>query len=334
MIIFHKSVNNAAGGVHIAGENIRDAEGARHTDITYPKHCVNAVFVNEIKLQGVGTVEQDNNLFESAVSFQLFEIFKHLDLFLAEAEIVAIRHKLFQLFQAGGKISSFPAGTGQDNQRYIAVICPGFLESIRVLFPGNFVDAVLALVAACCGSIDALVTGSGVELPLVGINGAIAENRLQRSLERNGIINGHGAGARAAVKQIERRLGECCELGAFSQRQSIIAVDQQRGTFRFDLATELFFMGNEIFFAVPLAPEINLGIGICNDLLRRCLQEVVDNRAEAVRSCQGDGNGENGKQNCHNGCQNTPDLTGLLHLCFFFFLFAHDCSFLLKKEGG
>ena len=333
VIVLHKGVNNAAGGVNIAGENIRDAEGACHTDITYPKHCVNAVFVNEIKLQGVGAVEQDNNLFESAVSFQLFEIFKHLDLFLAKAEIVAVRHKLFQLFQTGRNIRTFSSGTGQDNQRYIAVICPGFLESIRVLFPGNFVDAVLALVTACCGSVDAFITGSGIEFPLVGIDCAFTEDRFQSGLQGSSIINGHRAGACAAIEQIEGRLGESCELGAFSQRQGVIAVDQQRGTFRFDLAAELFFMGNKIFFVVPGTPEINFGIGIRNNLLGGCLQEVVDNRAEAVRSCQGDGNGENGKQYCHNGSQNTPDLSRLLDLCFLFFLFAHDCSFLLKKRG-
>ena len=91
---------------------------------------------------------QSNDLLENAILLQLLQILEHVDLFLAQPQVVTIGHILGQFRMTAGQVSTLTAGAGQHHQRHIAIVCPGALQSIGILFPGHFIDAVLRLIAA------------------------------------------------------------------------------------------------------------------------------------------------------------------------------------------
>ena len=237
MVVLQESIHNTAGGVDVTDQNISDCVDAGHTHVADPQDCIDAVVVNKVQLQRIGGVKQHNDLFEGTLLLQLLQILEHLDFFLAKALVITVSHVLFQFRKTAGQVSTFTTGTGQHNKGHIAVVCPGALQSIAILFPRNFIDSILCLIAAGGIRVDALIASSSIEFPLVRIHSTLAEGCFQSRLQGNCISSRYLTGTGATIHQVKCRLGEGGDLAALRQRQGVVAVYQQGCTLTFNRFT-------------------------------------------------------------------------------------------------
>ena len=281
MVVPQEGVHKPAGGVDVAGQDIGHAIDAGHAHVADPQHCVNAVVVHKVQLETVGGVEEHHDLLEHALLLQGLQILKHLHLFLAQLEIVAVGHIGLQFGQAAGQVGTLAAGTGQYHQSHIAIVGPSVLEGIGVLAPGHLVDPVLTLIAAGGVGIHPLIAAGGIELPLVRVDGVLAERPVQGGLERYRVIGGNLAGTGTAVQQIEAGLRKGGELRALGQRQSIVPVHQESSSLLLDLLAQFLFIGHQVLFALVIAPKVNGCVGVRYNFLGLSVQCHVDRRGKS-----------------------------------------------------
>ena len=304
VVVLEEGVHDAARGVHRAGQDVGHGGDAGHAHIADPQHRVDAVVVHKVQLEGVGGVEQHHDLLEGALLLELLQVLQHLDLLFAQAQVVAIGHIGLQLGQAAGQVRPLAAGPGQHHQGHVAVLGPGALQGIGILAPGHLIDAVLRLVAAGGVGVHPLVAGAGVKLPLLGVDGIVAEGPVDGGLEGDGVVRGHLAGAGAAVQQVKAGLGEGGELGARGQGQGVVPVDQQGRALRLNVVAQLLFKGHEVVFVLVIAPEIDFGVGVGDDLLGLGPQGHVDSGGKGVGD--GDGHDAHHQQQGGDHCEDGP----------------------------
>ena len=319
VVVLEEGVHDAAGGVHLARKDIGHAQDAGHAHVADPQDGVDPVIVDKIKLQGVGGVQQDHDFFEGPVLFERLQVFKHLDLFLAEAEIIAVGHICLKLRKARGQIRALAAGTGQNHKGHVAVGGEGVFERVGVFFPGDLIDAVLRLIAAGRRGVLALITRGSEELPHVQIDGAFAKVLLQRGFERDRVVRGDLAGAGPAVKEVEAGLREGGELRSRRERQGVVAVDEKSRALGLDIAAELLFKGYELLFAFVIGPEKDLRAFSGDDLL--CFRAKGDVDRVVKGSCDRDRHDGNDHQHSKDRGQDLPNPAGFFHkelLCIIF----------------
>ena len=313
VVVPQEGVHKPAGGVDVAGQDIGHAIDAGHAHVADPQHRVDAVVVHKVQLEAVGGIEEHHDLLEHALLLQGLQILKHLHLFLAQPEVVAVGHIGLQLGQSAGQVGTLAAGAGQHHKSHIAVVGPSGLEGIGVLAPGHLVDPVLSLIAAGGVGIHPLIAAGGIELPLVRVDGVLAERPVQGGLQRYRVIGGHLAGAGTAVQQIEAGLRKGGELRALGQRQSIVPVHQEGSSLLLDLLAQFLFIGHQVLFALVIAPEVNGSIGIRHNFLGLRVQRHINRRGKC-RCHRNSHNADHQENSCDRG-QHRPQLTAffLLH---------------------
>ena len=270
-IIVCPGVHQAAGGVDLTGQDIShsfDAALARAAD---PQSCIDAVVltagfrVQEVQFQSIGTVDQDNDLFEGTLLLQSLELLEHLFFSIIQLQVVGnafIRNGGIAVL-VGCQIVALTAHTGEHHDSSIAVGSKGVFQTGFCMdhAPRHFIDgegAAVALhfrVAACilaAGAVAGLV-----EIPQSTINAHVP--LFQSGLQGRGVIGHfHRAGTRTAVHGIHDRVAEQAHLRAGSQRQSTVVVLQQNSALCLHLTSHFFLMGCQIILVFISGLEVGV----------------------------------------------------------------------------
>ena len=206
MVILQEGVHDVPGRVHFARQDVRHGGQAVDAHVSGPYHRVDVILIKEIQLEGAGRVEQHNDLFERPLFLERLQIFKQVHFFLAQTEIVAVRHIGFQLGQTGGQVRTFSGGTGQHDQRCIAIAGKGGFQRIGIFVPWHLVDAILGGISAGEGGVFPLIAAGDIEFPQVSVDAPGLEAVLQRGVQAGSLAGGDKGGAGAHLHGIDRGL--------------------------------------------------------------------------------------------------------------------------------
>ena len=322
VVIVAVGIHQAAGGVHIADQNLGHGVDAGDAHIANPEGGVNVILVvlQEIDLQGIGRVDEHNNLLNLAVLLHLGQIGKQCLLILVECQIVDL---------AVGQVCALAADAGEGDDGGIAVVGHAVFHLIGVDVPRHLRGS-RALggnrTAACAGVV---LTGTGgVEVPQRGVDGCA--HLFQRGAQGVGGGSVNVAGARAAIDQVHTGGREGADLRVLGKRQGVVVVHEQGCALGLDLLAEHETVVHHLLRGSEVTGEV-----LCVGVLVFQLPEGTTNKRRN-RVVEG---GENlGKRDEYDhehsaeDCQNLPRQHGLalgLFVGFFqrfllCFDFVHD----------
>ena len=265
-VVIAVGIHQLAGGIDGAVEQAADGVDAALAHFAHPHAGVNAVVhaadigVEEVQLNGVGGVEEDDDLADLAAGLALAQGLEEVLLLLAQLQDVSAAVPC----AVPGQIGAFAADAAQHYDCGVAIVSHGIPLGLGVNALGNFADqesGVLKdiVVQRTGGSHQTVVLAraGGVEVPQGGIDGKAVG--FQGVLQVDGGGGVHSAGTGAAVDEVGSGGTKKAHLGAFRQRQGVVPVEQQGGAVGHDLFTQLFggsgllLAGGVIGFIVDLA---------------------------------------------------------------------------------
>ena len=227
-------------------------------------------------MQCAGGVEQDNNFFEDSLLLQSGQIFQQLPLLCAKLQIIAIGHIGLQCFQTIRKIGTLTRRTGKEHNCSVTVIREGRLHSFGIFLPRNLVDPILIRASAGKLRVDTFVSGGLIKLPEFLIDTTGRKAVLQSRIQAYRVSSRHKGGADSRQNRVRSRLRKQGHFGICSQGQCIVSVDQQRRSFRLNLAANSHIVGYQFLFRLIIGPVENLCVLSGNDFLRLRIQRRID----------------------------------------------------------
>src|SRR5699024_5232222 len=130
-----------------------------------------------------------------------------------------------------GQVGALTADTAEDHDGGVAVLGDRVPLGVGVAALGNFVDGVLGIIdnivvqrAGSGGQAVACPCAGGVEIPHGGVDGKSVFLQSLLEVEGAGL---HAAGTGAAVDKVGAGGSEKTHLGALSQGQGVVIVEQQ-----------------------------------------------------------------------------------------------------------
>ena len=230
VVIIAVGIHQTAGGVDLAGQDLGHGVDAGDAHVTDPEGGVDVVLVvlEEIDLQGVGRVDEDDDLFDLTVLLHLGQVGQHVLLVLVQSQVVNL---------AVGKVGTLTANTGQGDDSGITVLGNAVFHVVGVDVPGSLGGGGTGRsnrAAIVAGIV--LSSAGGVEIPQGRVDGNA--DLFQGSAQGIGAGGINIAGAGAAVDQVRTGGGESADLGIRSQRQRIVVVHQQGCALGLDLLAE------------------------------------------------------------------------------------------------
>ena len=230
VVIIAVGIHQTAGGVDLACQDLGHGVDAGDAHVTDPEGGVDVVLVvlEEIDLQGVGRVDEDDDLFDLTVLLHLGQVGQHVLLVLVQSQVVNL---------AVGKVGTLTANAGQGDDSGITVLGHAVFHVVGVDVPGSLGGGGTGRsnrAAIAAGIV--LSSASGVEIPQGRVDGNA--DLFQGSAQGIGAGGINIAGAGAAVDQVRTGGGESADLGIRSQRQRIVVVHQQGCALGLDLLAE------------------------------------------------------------------------------------------------
>ena len=343
-VVVQIGIDHAAGRSDLTGEQLGHTVDAGLAHVADPHSGVDAVVlaadlrVQEVQLNGVGGVDQDDDLLEGAVVLQGLEVCEQFLLFSRQSEVVAVALLAGDPGVAGavltaGQVSALAAGAGEHDDSSVAVLGKAGL-SAGELAPGSLVDGILSVGFEGVGDSSrgnaAVVLHhviGAVQVPQRLVDGdALA---LESLLEAGSLGGIDGAGAGAAVHQVNRTVTEQADLGTAGQRQRSVVVLQQGSALGLNLCAESLFVSGALLVGGKIALEV-LGItrGLAlDDLVGRCTEVVVHGGGVVIGN--GGANDRTCGQHCGNARQGAPQRNAVA-----LFLLCHVSLLLGKSING
>ena len=252
-VVVAVGIDQAAGGVDLAGQDLGHGIDAGDAHVTDPQCGVDVVLVvlEEIDLQGVGRVDEDDDLFDLTVLLHLGQVGQHVLLVLVQSQVVNL---------AVGKVGTLTANTGQGDDSGITVLGNAVFHVVGVDVPGSLGGGGTGRsnrAAIVAGIV--LSSAGGVEIPQGRVDGNA--DLFQGSAQGIGAGGINIAGAGAAVDQVRTGGGESADLGIRSQRQRIVVVHQQGCALGLDLLGQSQTVVDHLLGGVEVTGVI-LGVGV------------------------------------------------------------------------
>ena len=252
-VVVAVGVDQAAGGVDLAGQDFGHGVDAGDAHVTDPQRGVDVVLVvlEEIDLQGVGGVDQHDGLFDSAVLLHLGHVLQHGLLVLVEGQVVDL---------VVGEVSALAADAGQGHDGGIAVLGNAVLDLVGVDVPRHLSGDFTGGGDGTGGIAGVILAGAGgVEVPQGGVDG-------DTDLFEGGAqgVGGGGidvAGTGATVHEVDAAAGEGADLRVGSQGQRVVVVHQQGSALGLDLLGQSQTIVDHLLGGVEVTGEV-LGVGV------------------------------------------------------------------------
>ena len=292
-VVVQIGIDQRAGGGDSAGQQLAHTVDAGLAHVADPHSSVDAVVltadlgVEEVQLDGVGAVDENDDVLEGAVVLQSLQVLQQLDLFSGQSEVVAVAlltgdPAVAGAILAAGKVCALTAGAGEDHDGSVAVLSKAGLSAGQSA-PGSLVDSVLGV---CLQSIG---DGSGGHAAVLAHHGVRAVQvpqglvdgdalSFQSLLEAGSLAGIDRAGAGAAVHQVHRAVAEQADLSAAGQRQGIVLVLQQSRALGLDRRAQFGLVSLALLIGSKALLEVFgiAGILAVDDLIGRCIQSDVD----------------------------------------------------------
>ncbi len=286
--VVHKGVHGAAGGVHLAGQDIAQGVEAGLAGAGGQDDGLDGgIVLNPSQLHGVGGVDYHDHLVELAGDLlnhgklpggglQIVLIQAQILGVLAEAQAGGGEHGALAVIregigyvgiQAGGQVGALAARAGEDDHGYVGIgRC--LVEHPRRLILG---DGGLGAgpVLAHHADAGALVPPAGVEAGQVLI---VLDARLLDAFQQGdgGVQPGQGAGAGAAVHGVGGRPAEGIHLGALPQGEQAALVLEQHKALVGNVLAQGAGVGDALLADVAAAPQ-----GHAHDAVQRSGEDHV-----------------------------------------------------------
>ena len=309
-IIVAVGIHQLAAGVDRAVQQVADGFDTRLPNFTHPHtgihtvvHAANRRF-KEVQFNRIGTIEQNNDLFDLTSVFHLSQLCQKVALFLAQREHIAITIA----DSVPRNVGALTADTRDDHNGGITVISDGVPFSIRVSRHRNFVDGKVCVIE------DVVVQTSGILFAAIvfactgGVK--IPHSRVDREtvifqciLQCHSSRGVHATRTRTAIDEIHAVLADESHFAALCQWQSILAIQHQDSTVCFYAFADgfrrilLFFTVSEISFKMNFA-------FIADSLARFYTQNHIDDRGVVV--CNRAANHGDSEQNGKNAGTDAP----------------------------
>ena len=248
----------AAGGIHLAGEDVADRVHAHLAGGADPQRGVHPVLriVQEGGFHLVGEVEDDDDLFDCAGVLLSLQTPKQRLLVGAELQVVAVHGvslaavgvvQLTDGIRPAGHVAALAAQAGNEHQGRVAVLGEGGAIGRLHRLPGRLADGLRAGHAAAGGSGGAAVAGlffGGIPVPQGFIDPEVAA-ALEGGLpvRRGGDV--HIAAAGASVNGIDGGNREEAQSAASVQGERAVLVLQQDDALRHGLFSSLAAGGHQ-----------------------------------------------------------------------------------------
>ena len=287
-VVIQVGINQAAGRGSLASQQLGNTVDAGLAHVADPHSGIDAVIlaadfrVQEIHLNGVGRVDQNDDLLEGAVVLQGLQVLEQFLFFSGQGQVVTVALLAFDpgiigAVFATGQVSALAAGTGEHDDSSIAVVSKAGLGAGQ-LAPGSFVHSVLGVGFQGIGDGsrgDAAVVLHHIVRRIQIPQGAVDLDALifQSLLEVGSLAGINGAGTGAAVHQVHGAVAEQADLCAACQGQGVVVVLQQGCAFGFNLCAQLSLIGLALFIRgeialevlsvfVAVAPDDLVGVGV------------------------------------------------------------------------
>ena len=292
-VVVQVGIDQRAGGGDSAGEQLAHTVDAGLAHVTDPHCSVDAVVltadrgVEEVQLDGVGAVDQDDDVLKGAVVLQSLQVLEQLDLLSGQGEVVAVAlltgdPAVVGAVGAAGEVCALAAGAGEDHDGSVAVLGKAALSAGQSA-PRSLVDRILGVGFQRIrdGSRGHAAVLAHHAVGLVQVPQGLVDGdalSLQSILQAGGLAGIDRAGTGAAVHQIHGTVAEQADLSAACQRQGVVLVLQQGSALGLDRRAQFGLVSLALLIGSKALLEVFgiAGILAVDDLIGRCIQSDVD----------------------------------------------------------
>ena len=327
-VVIQVGINQAAGRGNLASQQLGNTVDAGLAHVADPHSGIDAVIlaadlrVQEIHLNGVGRVDQNDDLLEGAVVLQGLQVLEQFLFFSGQGQVVTVALLAFDpgiigAVFATGQVSALAAGTGEHDDSSIAVVSKAGLGAGQ-LAPGSFVHSVLGVGFQGIGDGsrgDAAVVLHHIVRRIQIPQGAVDLDALifQSLLEVGSLAGVHGA------------VAEQADLCAACQGQGVVVVLQQGCAFGFNLCAQLSLIGLALFIRGEIALEVlSVFVAVALDDLVGVGVQVVINGGRIMERNRRAYNGACGQDGGNGGQAGPHPNFGFLTHCVL--LLLEKCS--------
>ena len=217
-------IRQAAGGVHLAGQDLAHGVEAGRAKAADPQGGINGVILQKAQFHGVGGIDEDDHLTKTLCLDESQQVFFILRQFQIVSAVVG-------LAVTGGvhilrQVAALAAHAGEGDDGHIRESLGVLQQLVGVLGGGHLGRGEVGALKALLGS----TADAGF---LVEIHQLLVDREPGVGQTRDQVNVGRGitcTGAAAAVDGVDRAVAKQVDSGALCQRQSVVLVLQQNGT--------------------------------------------------------------------------------------------------------